>query len=124
MRFSLVVASAVVCSCLSTVGQEGMFRGNPQHSGVYDAGGVPKFNKLKWSFHTGGMVIGSPTVTGGVVYVGSNDGYFYAIDASSGTQKWKFAVKSRVPSTPAVFAGTVYFAAYDGNLYALDSNTG
>jgi len=101
-----------------------MFRGNPQHSGVYDAGGVPTFTKVKWSFHTGGMVIGSPTVTGGVVYVGSDDGNVYAIDASSGTQKWKFAAKSRVPSTPAVFAGTVYFTAYDGNLYALDSGSG
>lgn len=124
MRFSPAVTSLVVCACLSAAGQEGMFRGNPQHTGVYDAAGVPKFNKLKWSFHTGGMVIGSPTVTRGVVYVASNDGNLYAIDASSGAQKWKFAVKSRVPSTPAVFAGTVYFTAYDGNLYALDSSSG
>jgi outer membrane protein assembly factor BamB len=59
-----------------------------------------------------------------VVYVGSDDGNFYAIDAGSGAQKWKFAAKSRVPSTPAVFGGAVYFTAYDGNLYALDSASG
>ncbi len=124
MRKMFVVTSVVLCVCVGVFGQEGMFRGNSLHSGVYDAEGVPKFNKLKWSFHTGGMVIGSPTVVGGVVYVGSDDGNFYAIDAGSGTQKWKFEAKSRVPSTPAVSSGTVYFTAYNGNLYALDAASG
>lgn len=104
--------------------QDATFRANPQHSGVYDAVGVPKFSRLKWRFHTGGMVIGSPTVTGGVVYVGSDDGNFYSLDAITGLQKWKFVVKSRVPSTPAVSGGMVYFTAYDGNLYALDGASG
>jgi len=124
MRKMYVVTCVVLCVCTAVFGQEAMFRGNPLHSGVYDAEGVPKFNKLKWSFHTGGMVIGSPTVVGGVVYVGSDDGNFYAIDAGSGAQKWKFAAKSRVPSTPAVSSGNVYFTAYDGNLYALDAASG
>ena len=59
--------------------QDAMFRGSTEHRGTYEAAGVPKFSKMKWSFHTSGMVIGSPTVTGGVVYVGSDDGNFYAI---------------------------------------------
>jgi len=124
MRKMCVVTCVVLCVCASAFGQEAMFRGNPMHSGVYDARGVPKFNKVKWSFHTGGMVIGSPTVAGGVVYVGSDDGNFYAIDAGSGAQKWKFSAKSRVPSTAAVSSGNVYLTAYDGNLYALDAASG
>jgi hypothetical protein len=72
-------------------GQDAMFRGNVEHRGIFEAAGVPKFSKMKWSFRTGGMVIGSPTVTGGVVYVGSDDGNFYAIDQGTGAQKWKFA---------------------------------
>lgn len=32
-----------------------------------------------WRFETGGLVISSPAVVGGVVYVGSDDGYVYAI---------------------------------------------
>src|SRR5215831_19620793 len=37
-----------------------MFRGNLQHTGVYSATGLPKFNAIRWKFHTGGRVIGSP----------------------------------------------------------------
>ena len=124
MRLRTGVTGMVLCVCISVFGQDGMFRGNAVHSGVYDAAGVPKFSKVKWSFHTGGMVIASPTVVGGVVYIGSDDGNFYAIDASSGAQKWKFPVKSRVPSTAAVSGGAVYFTAYNGNLYALDAASG
>ena len=101
-----------------------MFRGNPQHTGVYDAVGVPKFNKVKWKFLTGEMVIGSPVVWSDAVYVGSADGNFYAVDAGSGMQKWKFEAKSRITSTAAVTGGTAYFGAYDGKFYALDATTG
>jgi outer membrane protein assembly factor BamB len=86
MRVTVAITTVALCACGSLFGQDVMFRGNAQHSGVYDAVGVAKFGRVKWSFHTGGMVIGSPTVTGGVVYVGSDDGNFYAIDAGSGTR--------------------------------------
>ncbi len=101
-----------------------MFRGNLQHTGVYAAPGVPKLSGVKWKFHAGGMVIGSPSIAGGLVYVGSTQGGFYAVDAASGTQKWKFDTKTRVVSTPAIANGTVYFTEYFGNLYALDAATG
>ena len=45
-----------------------MFRGNPQHTGVYESAGVPKFSKVKWSFHTGGKMIGSPAVVDRTAY--------------------------------------------------------
>lgn len=101
-----------------------MFRGNPQHTGVYSAARVPVFNKIKWKFHTGGMVISSPAVVGGIVYIGSTDGNLYAVDRDSGAQKWKFDAKSRVVSSPAVTNGVVYFTAYDGNFYAVDATSG
>jgi outer membrane protein assembly factor BamB len=100
------------------------FRGNPQHTGVYDAPGVPKFSKIKWKFHTNGLVISSPAVANGTVYVGSTDGNLYAIDLESGTQRWKFATKVRVASSPAVDGGMVYFGSYDGNFYAVDAAGG
>src|ERR1700686_69237 len=111
--------------CLTALCEDAwMFRGNPQHSGVYDAPAVAKFSNLKWKFHTGGMVIGSPAVTGGKVYVGSTDGNLYAVARESGALQWKFEAKSRIPSSPAVWEGLVYFAAYDGNFYAVDAATG
>ena len=101
-----------------------MFRGNEQHSGVYDAAGVAKFGDVKWKFHTGGMVVGSPAVKDGKFILAATTEIFYAVDAESGGQQWKFEVKSRVPSSPAISEGTVYFGAYDGNFYAVDASTG
>lgn len=45
-----------------------------------------------WFFPTGDTVHSSPTVVGGVVYIGSWDGNFYALDAETGLLKWKFEV--------------------------------
>ena len=111
--------------CLPGICQDSvMFRGNPQHTGVYQAVGVPKFNKVKWKFHTDGRVFSSPAVAGGVVYAGSSDGNLYAVDLQSGSLKWKFPTNSRVASSPAVDGGVVFFASYDGNFYAVDTATG
>lgn len=101
-----------------------MFRGDPQHTGIYDATGVPQSPKLKWKFKTGGRVISSPAVVGGTLYVGSNDHNLYAIEAESGTLKWKFKTGSRVTSSPAVAKGLVYFGSFDGDFYALNAATG
>ena len=101
-----------------------MFRGDAQHSGVYDTAGVATINTVKWKFHTAGQVNSSPAVVGGAVFVGSTDGNLYAVDRESGTLKWKFDAKSRVVSSPAVAKGLVYFAAYDGNFYAVDAGSG
>lgn len=101
-----------------------MFRGDPQHSGVYSSLGVPQFSQVKWKFHTGGQVLSSPGVVNGILYVGSNDHNLYALDAESGTLKWKFQTGSRVTSSPAVVGGVVYFGSFDGNFYALDAANG
>src|ERR1700682_4373803 len=100
------------------------FRGDLQHTGVYHTGGVAQFTRVKWKFHTHGFVVSSPAVADGVVYVGSNDGNLYAIDAASGKQKWTFRTGSRVDSSPLVANGVAYFGSYDGNFYALDTATG
>jgi len=101
-----------------------MFRGNAQHTGVYQAAGVPKFTRVKWKFHTAGYVISSPAVAGGTAYVASTDHNLYAVDAATGALKWKFPTKSRVTSSPAVANGLVYVESYDGNMYAVDAASG
>ena len=124
LKLLLLRASFLLLSLPGLGADSAMFRGNPAHTGVYNAAGVSKFSKVKWKFHTDGMVISSPAVAEGVVYVGSTDGKLYAVDRESGAQKWKFDAKSRVVSSPAVANGTVYFTAYDGNLYAVVAATG
>jgi eukaryotic-like serine/threonine-protein kinase len=123
-RFLAGIGLLVVVYWCSMWAQDApMFRGDLRHTGVYSAPGAPKLNGIKWKFHTGGRVISSPAVVDGVVYVGSTDGNFYAIDANSGAQKWKFETKAWEVSSPAVVSGVVYFLSYDGHLYALDAAT-
>src|SRR5215469_5727983 len=56
---------------------------------------------LKWTFATGGPIASSPAVVGGTVYVGSWDGYEYALDAASGVMKWKtFLGQTTAPCYP------------------------
>jgi outer membrane protein assembly factor BamB len=101
-----------------------MFRGDLQHSGVYSSSAIAKLSRVKWKFHTKGMVFSSPAVADGIAYVGSNDGNLYAIDLVSGAQKWRFASKGRITSSPAVADGLVYFVSYDSNLYAVAAADG
>ncbi len=101
-----------------------MFRGNAAHGGVYASSEVTRFEKVKWQFHTGGRVMSSPAVVKGIAYVGSTDGYLYAIDIRTGAEKWKFKTGARITSSPAVADGSVYFGSYDANFYALDAATG
>jgi eukaryotic-like serine/threonine-protein kinase len=77
----------------------------------------------KWAYQIRGYVESSPAVAGGVVYIGSDDGNLYALDAASGAKKWAYQTGSPVYS-PAVVDGVVYVDSYGGNLYALDAVSG
>lgn len=101
-----------------------MFRGDLQHSGVYNAPGLQKFEQVKWKFQTHGRVISSAAIANGTIFVGSTDQNLYAIDLETGNQKWNFATEGPVVSSPAVSDRTVYFGSYDGNFYAIDAASG
>ena len=45
---------------------------------------------LKWSYATVDYVYSSPAVANGVVYVGSEDGNVYALNASTGAKLWSY----------------------------------
>ena len=120
-RFFLL---ALLASPLPTLEQDVMFRGNPEHTGVYGAAGVPKFTGVKWQFHTQGQILSSPAIAGDKLYFGSSDHSLYALDLATGALKWKFKSAGRITSSPAVSAGVVYFGSFDGNFYAVDAATG
>ncbi len=96
------------------------YRANNNHDGWYKASGVAKLKGLKWSFDTGGKVRSNPVVVDGVLYVGSLNGKFYAIDAQTGEEKWAFKTKGEIYSSPTVYDGVVYFGSADAHLYALN----
>lgn len=102
------------------------FHSDTQHTGDYSAvaGNVPSNGLLKWSFPTGRAVRSSPVMVDGVVYVGSDDGSVYAVNADTGKEIWSYATGGPVDSSPAIFDGVVYVGSNDGNLYAIKANNG
>src|ERR1041384_254439 len=104
-----------------------MFRANLQHTGVYETKGVRRLHGVKWKFKTERVIeawFSSPTVSNGVLYVGSDDSYLYALNAQTGELKWKFKTGDVVYSSPAVVAGVIYFGSHDGYLYAVNAEAG
>jgi eukaryotic-like serine/threonine-protein kinase len=99
-----------------------MQRWNPYETvlGVNNVGSL----NLKWSYATGFYVGSSPAVVNGVVYVGSDDGNVYALNASTGAKLWSYGTGNYVDSSPAVVNGVVYVGSQDGNVYALNASTG
>jgi polyvinyl alcohol dehydrogenase (cytochrome) len=94
---------------------------------------VPKLT-LKWAFGIPGAsaVSAQPTVYAGRVFIGSENGTVYALDAASGCLYWQFkaagGVRSAITvaplagSTPARYAA--YFGDFRANVYAVDALTG
>jgi hypothetical protein len=103
----------------STVDWWPTFRHDLTHTG-YSTSTVPLTNQLLWNYTTGNSVAySSPAVVNGVVYVGSEDDYVYALDAATGAYIWSYKTGNKVDSSPALANGVVYVGSEDDNVYAL-----
>jgi len=97
------------------------------------ASDVPKL-KLKWAFgYPNGMTSNAqPTVVSGRVFVASDNGYLYSLDAKTGCVYWSYQQGSIVRGGPTVGRisgqGTARWAVFlgDGHAYvhAVDAQTG
>jgi polyvinyl alcohol dehydrogenase (cytochrome) len=93
---------------------------------------VPKL-KLKWAlgFPDTSHAWSQPTMAGGRVFVGSQGGRVYSLDAKTGCVYWSFlssgAMRTAVTIGPRAGrpnAYLAYFSTIPGWVYALDANTG
>ncbi|MGB7340223.1 MAG: serine/threonine-protein kinase [Phototrophicaceae bacterium] len=79
----------------------------------------------KWGTNAKRAVTSSPVADEeNFIYVGSFDGFLYALDAENGFTQWRYRTNGPVISTPAVERGFVYFGSADGKLYCVNTATG
>ena len=87
--------------------------------------------EVKWTFQTkdalaptvlhkirGPSMIASPVLSGNTVYVGADDGWFYALDSATGEAVWSHYIGVPVTASAAVSGNAVFVSALDGNVYA------
>jgi polyvinyl alcohol dehydrogenase (cytochrome) len=90
--------------------------------------------KLKWAFGypNGVSAWGQPAIVAGRVFVSSDIGYVYSLDAATGCVHWSFQAKGSMRNAvsvgPVKGQGTakyaVYFGDMKGNVYAVNASTG
>lgn len=76
-----------------------------------------------WTVQTGGTFSSSPSVVGGVVYIGNNSGMLYAIDVVTGRVLWTFHARSPLMTNPLVIDGNVIVGEGNQTSYVADGNT-
>jgi outer membrane protein assembly factor BamB len=92
---------------------------------------------VNWVIDLAAPIAAAPTISGGVAYVGTWDGNFYAIDTQTGSVRWSTFVGLAaapaqtfcmpavgVTSQAAVVGNVVYVGGGDSAVYALDKQTG
>ena len=88
---------------------------------------------ILWTGSTGGAIHSSPTVSNNVVYVGSDDGKFYAFPSEcvaplgNCSPFWTATTGGPITGSPAMIStdgGVVYFGSTDGKLYAYTAGCG
>src|SRR5579872_6502540 len=108
-------------------------RFQPASAAGLTAAQVPSL-KLKWAF---GLPLADeahsqPTIAGGRIFVGSDAGTVYSLDAATGCVYWSFqtdgAMRVSVSIAPVKGPGTTKYAAYFGdqkaNMFGLDAQSG
>lgn len=78
---------------------------------------------VRWTYQTGNAVASTPAIASGIVYVGSNDGHLYALDATHGSQRWQVQTGASVGS-PVVADGVVYVGSANQGTYAINAQDG
>jgi len=100
-----------------------MFHHDPRLTGC-STSTAPNTNNTLWDYTTGGPVFSSPAVVDGKVYVGSNDGKIYCLNAATGASIWNYTTGDMVSSSPAVAGGSVYVGSWDNKVYCLRASDG
>ena len=84
----------------------------------------------KWVVNLSGRnITASPTITNGIVYIGTLDGNMYAISAATGAKVWTVATGAPIEESSAAVANGIVYIGSDavspgGGVYAFNAATG
>ncbi len=101
------------------------FRGDAYNSGVFDTVGLPVLAGEKWKVTLNNATLhSSPVMADNTIYIGSEEGSFYAINADNGGIVWQTNTGGRIRSTAAVYGEELYYLDDTSTLYALSRASG
>src|SRR4051794_18628340 len=94
-RHAIFARTAIVAACLAALAPaavlaEPMFKGGPALTGVYAAPSPYGYRGIRFTFRAGAPIRSTPARAGGLLYFGSSDGVFHALDEASGAERWRF----------------------------------
>jgi len=106
----------------------GAFKGVP---GAVQSGNISAVNidtgKIAWQYKSKQpMIGGSLTTAGNLVFSGGDDGYFIALDASTGEKVWQFQTGAGVNAAPMAFTldGKLHIAVAAGGNAQINTSRG
>ncbi len=80
--------------------------------------------RVKWVFHGGSKITGSPALQGRRLFVGDYAGRVFALDARTGRRLWTNGVSGRVYGTTPVAGGRVFAPSVTSGLSAFSARSG
>lgn len=63
---------------------------------------------LQWKYSTNGEIFAHPVIKGDMIFIGSMDSVFYALDKTSGERIWSVRTNAPIQSTALTYKKTVY----------------
>jgi eukaryotic-like serine/threonine-protein kinase len=96
----------------------------PEPSIPLPDGTLPVRDRVVWNVQTGDEVRGSAVFGGRRAYIGSYDGYVYAIAQNDGEIEWRFRCQRGVAARPALFSDSLVVGSEDQNMYCLRTSNG
>jgi len=75
---------------------------------------------LLGKFNAQGPIRSTPASTADTVFIGSDNGYVFALNRKNAALKWKFRANGAVASKLVIANNMLYFATKNGTLYALE----
>lgn len=102
------------------------YQNNPRRTGHSADQLAPDALTQRWQTRVSGRAMfSSPVVADGRIYLATDAGRLFAMDADDGSTLWSFTAGANFRTTPAVADGRVYFGGGDdGMFYALDAASG